>query len=63
MSRRIQTSRHIPRQTLASTTKSKSIGRFATKVEAARAYDIALVAMFGAENVVTNKDEGVYTDE
>lgn len=40
-----------------------SIGSFATKVEAARAYDIALVAMFGAENVVTNKDEGVYTDE
>jgi len=32
-------------------------------MEAARAYDIALVAKFGAEYVVTNKDEGVYTDE
>ena len=39
------------------------IGSFATKMEAARAYDIALVAKFGAEYVVTNKDEGVYTDE
>ena len=57
MSRRIQTSRHIKGN------EKISIGSFATKVEAARAYDIALVAMFGAENVVTNKDEGVYTDE
>ena len=36
------------------------LGQFKTKVEAAIAYDNKLIELYGAENVTTNKDLGLY---